>query len=222
MTHLMSKCQVARKLHYELIDKPPLFSWLPNARIPNRVVMFSRDDPTFQARQDWIAVQRMTDLGRFGRGDSPLVNGLGGGQTIESLSECGQDFYYAWHLSSTETIRALGVDLALTILKTMGEYRRVTWPNDSLAHFRSECRNAPATGLRIFRGECAPLSKSSSPGGFSWSLDKAVAENYARRHRAGVLFSGEISFQDVLLFLPEELEVVADPKTVSIIDLVEV
>jgi hypothetical protein len=207
----------ARRLQAELVRNPPPYSKLPGAPISNALVMAS-DDPAMAARIDWLNIQSMTALIRFGQRLAHL-NRIGrqkdlGSADIQVLEAYGEDFYDTWSVSSSEIIHALGMDLTLEVLRVLRDFFYLTWPATSLDFLEErQLRSGPS---QIFRGQCRASRERPVVDGLSWSLSRSTARYYANRIDGGVVYQTSVEFRDILLYREDELEVVIDSTLVSI------
>lgn len=199
---------------FELNEDPPPFSMLPGRTICNRATLVG--DSKIEARSLWIAVQLMTDLNRFTRNLDRL--GLAHDCNLprcdlKVLKTYAHDFYDSWHVSSSEIIHELGLETTLRILRSLRPFYFITWRSDVMTWIENGWFSEQ---LRIFRGQAMPSSGGAIADGLSWTLNKGIAEAYARRFSHGVVYHAIVEFDNVLLVDIDEQEIVADPTDVSI------
>jgi hypothetical protein len=207
------------RLNGELRTDPPPLSILPNQRIWNRIQITDEKGkhPLF-----WWTLQTMTNLKRFSRGRNKLsevVTQFMEGADRDGLTvlkDFADDFYGAWYLASSELVMSIGFDETLEIFRLLRVPFFVTWPGSSLDYFSEEGKLPEA--VTVFRGESQQLVKAGISSGLSWSLDRTVAEYYAHRSQDGILHKGTVSFDNVLLFQTEEMEVIVNPGSVVLFE----
>lgn len=150
-----------------------------------------------------------------------IVEKMGDGNVYkpEKLQAISIDFFEAWVESSTELILHIGRENALEFLTLFRPYWFMTWPQSSYDYMdqmglsellENTKSNDTSWEWQIFRGE-SPSLVAQGIQGFSWSFHKHIAEYYAKRHQDGVVLSAKIKWDDVLVILDSEHEVVVSP-----------
>lgn len=113
---------------------------------------------------------------------------------------CG-DFFAAWATSSPVVLELLGEAKVMEILEFFAARRELTWTLDDYEYFK-----CLPDRVQIFRGGTGTVEDIRN--GFSWSTSEAVAEQYAKQNKEGILLQAETDKEDVLLVFPLEHELV--------------
>jgi len=209
---IMEKKRMKKMLDRDLLRNPPPVSELNNSEMFNILRMFDGNRcPT----NNWHLLQAMTDLYRFNRSLEPIKDVVISNRisNTDFIKEYAADFYGAWHISSTEVIKHVGWENSLEIFRLLKKLWLVAWPYDSVDYLQ---RDGMPKSFKVYRGESQQLAKQIQNGRLSWSLHKDNVNYYAKRFSDGVMHEGIVTFDDVLLFQLEEMEIVVNPGSVSI------
>lgn len=120
---------------------------------------------------------------------------------IQDLEKFSGDFFWAWATSSPAIFAALSSSMVMEILELFSTHRSITWEHEHYAYYEQLPDH-----IQIFRGGSGKLDDVLL--GFSWSLSKEVAEQFANSSLDGILVMAEIAKNDVLLVSTLECELV--------------
>jgi len=132
---------------------------------------------------------------------------------VKDLEKLSRDFFWAWMTSSPAVIAALGSPKVMEILELFSTYRGITWEYEHYAYYEQLPDH-----IEIFRGGSGTLDNVLL--GFSWSLSKEIAEQFANSSLDGILLRAEIAKKDVLLVSSLECELV--PRLSSLSNVVQI
>lgn len=162
-----------------------------------------------QAQRDLIA----TFPRRYGAIKRELASGVAGPAVMPDLRQFGVDFFDAWMNSSRVVINALGKRQTMDILDLLSTRRGSTWQaEDYQLLLRLPER------VTIYRGGAGTLDEVLK--GFSWTLDRFVADQFADAHDHGTVLQAEIHRNDIVLISFLEQEIVprqGAPKNIQVV-----
>lgn len=157
----------------------------------------------------------LTNIQRFNIEFSEIrqsIKAIAEKRDIKALRILASDFYGTWYASNTELIKVIGLPKCIEYFVSFREYFCFTWPDDALDLIENNGMNAT---IQIFRGTSKALAKNCTYG-LSWTTQRSIAEYYANRSINGIVLTAQVSMRDVLVYIGEEMEIIALPSQVKL------
>ena len=124
---------------------------------------------------------------------------------FRELRKLADDFYITWNASSTELVKAIGFEKCCALFELFRDNFMYTWPPEAVELFEIFGTEG---SVEVFRGE-SPSLVAQGIQGISWTTYYDVAEYYAKCHHDGIILTGTVSMEHILIYFSEEYEIVA-------------
>ncbi len=132
---------------------------------------------------------------------------------LDELGKFHEEFSFYWLLSSPRTISCFGEKICFEIFELFLKWKDSVLSIEALSYYEELPEE-----LIIFRGGAGSVEQIVS--GHSWTLNHALAANYAKQHD-GCLVSARLAKINIIFLVPEEDEIIPRRASFTVISCVQ-